>query len=243
MALLELKDVTMAFRGTPLLENVNFQIDQGERVCLLGRNGTGKSTLLRLIHGYTSSGDAAAAIEPDGGTITRRQGLRTALLDQDVPIGLGGTVSDVVATAFGSSGHCDKLSADDHRAVDHIISRMELDPQAEVSQLSAGMRRRVLLAKAICARPDILLLDEPTNHLDIAAVAWLEDFLLRYDGTLLFVTHDRMLLRKLATRIIDLDRGTLASWACDYETYLQRKETALQSQARQEALFDKKLAQ
>ena len=231
MALLEVSGVTMGFRGPPLLDKVNFQIDAGERVCLLGRNGTGKSTLMRLVHGLD---------EPDDGTIIRRQGLRTALVDQEVPIGLSGTIFDVVSSGGGSRG---KLSAEYHRNVDHIVSRMELDPDTDVSKLSAGMKRRVLLAKAISTRPDILLLDEPTNHLDIEAVAWLENFLLGYGGTLLFVTHDRMLLRKLATRILDLDRGELCSWACDYDTFLRRKDAALQARAKQEALFDKKLAQ
>ena len=229
MALLEMREVTMGFRGPPVLEKIDFQIDSGERVCLLGRNGTGKSTLMRLVHG---------SLDSDDGTIIRRQGLRTALLDQDVPTDLCGTIFDVVAS--GSGG---RLSAEYHLNVDRIISRMELDPETDVASLSAGMRRRVLLAKSISTRPDILLLDEPTNHLDIEAVAWLENFLLGYEGTLLFVTHDRMLLRKLATRIVDLDRGALCSWACDYDTFLKRKEAALRAREKQEALFDKKLAQ
>ena len=275
MALLEMREVTMGFRGPPLLDKVNFHIDAGERVCLLGRNGTGKSTLMRLVQGFFVSKDGVRTVfEPDDGTITRRQGLKTALLDQEVPTDLGGTIFDVISTGLGRRGrlladyhrvshqmaveHDQSLQAEldrltheldhdggwtAHREVDQIISRMQLDPDAEVTVLSAGMKRRVLLAKALCSKPDILLLDEPTNHLDIAAVAWLEDFLLGYDGTLLFVTHDRMLLRKLATRIVDLDRGELSSWACDYDTFLMRKEAALQAQAQQDELFDKKLAQ
>ena len=245
MALLEMREVSVGFRGPALLDRANFQIDAGERVCLLGRNGTGKSTLLRLIQSSSDSGDEASigresVLEPDDGEIIRRQGLRTALLDQEVPVDLEGTIFEAVSNAAGSHG---KLSAEYHRNVDRIISRMQLDPEADVRTLSAGMKRRVLLARAISTRPDILLLDEPTNHLDIEAVAWLENFLLGYEGTLLFVTHDRMLLGKLATRIVDLDRGELNSWSCDYETYLKRKDAALQAQEKQDALFDKKLAQ
>ena len=205
MALLEMREVTMGFRGPPVLEKVNFHIDAGERVCLLGRNGSGKSTLMRLVQGFLVSKDGSTtAFEPDGGTITRRQGLKTALLDQEVPTGLKGTIFDVVSTGLGRRGglladyhrvshqmaveHDRSLQAeldrltheldhDDgwliHRQVDQILSRMELDPDADVAELSAGMKRRVLLAKALCSKPDILLLDEPTNHLDIEAVAWL----------------------------------------------------------------------
>ncbi|MBN2295108.1 MAG: ATP-binding cassette domain-containing protein [Pirellulales bacterium] len=276
--MLEMREVTMGFRGPPLLERVNFHIDEGERVCLLGRNGTGKSTLMRLVRGFLVAKDGSSTpFEPDEGTITRRQGLKTALLDQEVPTDLSGTIFDVVSQGLGERGqlladyhhvshqmavegdaHDRSLQAEldrltheldhgdgwlVHREVDQIISRMELDPDADVAVLSAGMKRRVLLAKALCAKPNILLLDEPTNHLDIDAVAWLEEFLLGYEGTLLFVTHDRMLLRKLATRIVDLDRGELRSWACDYDMFLKRKEAALQAEAQQNALFDKKLAQ
>ena len=265
MALLAMQEVSIGFRGPLLLDRVSFQIDPGERVCLLGRNGSGKTTLMRLIQGH---------LEPDAGEITRQQGLRTTLLEQEVPADVHGSVFDVVAEGLGPRG---QLLADYHHAshrlaveggprwqaeldrlgheleidggwlmhqeVDRVLSRMDLDPEAEVGVLSAGMKRRVLLARALAGKPDILLLDEPTNHLDIEAVAWLEEFLLRYGGTLLFVTHDRMLLRKLATRIFDLDRGKLQGWACDYETFLTRKEAALAAEAQQNALFDKRLAQ
>ncbi|MBN1911544.1 MAG: ATP-binding cassette domain-containing protein [Pirellulales bacterium] len=263
--MLGLRDVTFGFGEPPIVEGATLQIDPGERLGLLGRNGAGKTTLMRLIHGQ---------IEPSEGEIIRQQGLRTALLTQDVPARLDGTVFDEVARGLGRQG---QLLADYHHAslalateggpkwqaeldrlgheldvnggwdaqrnVERVLSQTGLDADAQVGVLSAGLRRRVLLAKALAGRPDILLLDEPTNHLDIASVAWLEEFLLRYDGTLVFVTHDRMLLRKLATRILDLDRGRLTSWACDYTTYLNRKAIALEAEARQEALFDKKLAQ
>jgi len=255
----------MAFHGPPLLDQANLAIEPGERVCLLGRNGSGKTTLLRLVHGV---------LEPDQGEVVRQQGIRTAMLPQQVPEDLAGSVFEEVARGFGgkvemlakyhhlasrlANAASDELQAElgriqhaleadggwrMHRQVEAVVSRMNLQPDAEVANLSAGMKRRVLLAKAVVGNPDLLLLDEPTNHLDIDAIRWLEDFLLRYSGTLLFVTHDRALLRKVATRIVELDRGRLTSWACDYSTYLTRKEAALESEGRQNAEFDKKLAQ
>ena len=264
MALLNLRDVSIGFSGPPLLDSASLTIEPSERVGLVGRNGEGKSTLLRIIHGR---------IEPDRGRIVRSQGTTTAMLDQDVPRRLVGTIFDLVAEGLGSHaqlpaeyhrishrvaveggdalqreldrlGHALETGGgwQAHRKVDTVLSRMELDPDAEVETLSAGMKRRVLLAKALVAQPGVLLLDEPTNHLDIDAITWMEDFLLRHDGTLVFVTHDRVFLRKLATRIVDLDRGRLTSWDCDYPTYLNRKAAWLEAQADQQALFDKRLA-
>ncbi len=265
MPLIALSDVNLGFRGPPVLDQANLTIEPGERVCLLGRNGTGKTTLLRLLQG---------TLEPDRGEVIRQQGLRTAMLPQQVPRDLHGSVFDEVARGFGpkaellaeyhhlasrlaSEGSDDlqaelgriqhALEADGgwrmHQQIEAVVSRMSLQPDADVATLSAGMKRRVLLAKAVVGSPDLLLLDEPTNHLDIDAIRWLEDFLLRYGGTLLFVTHDRALLRKVATRILELDRGRLTSWSCDYATYLNRKEAALEAETRQNAEFDKKLAQ
>ena len=265
MPLIALSDVNLGFRGPPILDQANLTIKPGERVCLLGRNGTGKTTLLRLLHG---------TLEPDRGEIIRQQGLRTAMLPQQVPRELHGSVLDEVARGFG---HKAKLLAEYHHVasrlasegidslqaelgriqhaleadggwhmyqqVEAIVSRMSLRPDVDVATLSAGMKRRVLLAKAVVGSPDLLLLDEPTNHLDIDAIRWLEDFLLRYSGTLLFVTHDRALIRRMATRILELDRGRLTSWSCDYATYLTRKEAALEIETRQNAGFDKQLAQ
>ncbi len=264
MALIALQDVSLGFRGPLVLDQANLTLDPGERVCLLGRNGTGKSTLLRLIQGE---------IELSHGEIIRQQGLITAMLPQEVPQGLEGTVFEEVARGLGA--RTDLLIEYHHVAhqlaivgsdelrikldriqhtleatggwsitqeVETILSRMSLEPDSNVSNLSAGMKRRVLLAKALVRNPDILLLDEPTNHLDTDAIQWLEDFLLRCNATILFVTHDRALLRKLATRIVELDRGCLTSWSCNYETFLQRKEAALEAEARQRAEFDKKLA-
>ena len=233
MALLSLRDVSLAFGGPRLLDQVDWQIERGERVCLLGRNGEGKSTLLRLI-----SGD----LEPDEGQVIRQQGLRIARLPQEVPEGRGLTVADEVAEGLPRTPDHHHDDGPDHR-VDAILSRMGLDPDAPFETLSSGMKRRVLLAQSLVADPDILLLDEPTNHLDIDAIRWLEDFLLRYGGTLVFVTHDRAFLGRLATRIVELDRGHLYDWACDYPTFLKRKEEMLAAEERQNALFDKKLAQ
>jgi ATP-binding cassette subfamily F protein uup len=264
MPLITLRDVSLGFRGPLVLGRANLTLEPGERVCLLGRNGTGKTTLLRLIQGE---------IDFTRGEVARQQGLVTAMLPQEVPQGLAGTVFDEVARGLGPRAQrlaeyhrlahqlavegSDELHArldrvqhaleieggwTMHQEVEAILSRMSLEPDADVSDLSAGMKRRVLLARALVRSPDILLLDEPTNHLDMDAIRWLEEFFLRYAGTILFVTHDRALLRRLATRIIDLDRGRLTSWSCDYETYLQRKEAALEAEARQRAEFDKKLA-
>jgi ATP-binding cassette subfamily F protein uup len=231
MPLLSLRDVSLAFGGPRLLDHVDWQIERGERVCLLGRNGEGKSTFLRLIEGQ---------LAPDDGEVIRQQGLRVARLPQEVPEGRSGTVADEVAEGLGATGH--PADGPDHR-VDVVLSRMDLDPDARFETLSSGLKRRVLLAKALVADPDILLLDEPTNHLDIDSIRWLEDVLLRAGGTLVFVTHDRTFLERLATRIVELDRGRLYDWACDYSTFLKRKDELLAAEERQDALFDKKLAQ
>ena len=229
MALLELRNVDLRYRGPVLLDSVDFRIEPGEKVCLIGRNGTGKTSLLRLIEGKE---------HPDDGEIIRQQGLKTTLLTQEVPDDLSGTVFDVVASGFALTGQ-----KGEPWQVESMIHQTGLDPEDRIETLSAGMKRRTLFARAMVGEPDLLLLDEPTNHLDIASVAWLEDFLLRYRGSLLFVTHDRMLLQKLATRIVDLDRGKLTSYACDYATYEQRKEASLEAEAKQNEQFDKKLAQ
>ncbi len=232
MARLSLRNISLAFGGPRLLDGVDLQIERGERVCLLGRNGEGKSTLLRLIEGE---------IGPDEGEVLRQQGLRIARLPQDVPRGRIGTVVEEVAEGIDRGGD-DGSHGPDHR-VGSIISRMGLDPDARFDALSSGMKRRVLLARALVGEPDVLLLDEPTNHLDIDAIGWLEEFLVRQAVTLIFVTHDRVFLSRLATRVIELDRGRLFDWACDYPTFLNRKEELLAAEERQNALFDKRLAQ
>jgi len=231
MALVSLRNVSLAFGGPLLFEKVELQIEPGERVCLMGRNGEGKSTLLRLIRGD---------IEPDDGEIIRQQGLRISLLPQDVPGGRAGTVIDHVAAGLEDEAHPALVS---HHRAQAVISRMGLDPDAHFEDLSSGMKRRVLLAQALVIEPDILLLDEPTNHLDIDSIRWLESFLMRAAGTIVFVTHDRVFLDRLATRIVELDRGHLHDWACDYPTFLKRRDEILLAETKEQELFDKKLAQ
>jgi ATP-binding cassette subfamily F protein uup len=225
--------VSIAFGHLPLLDEISLQIDSRERVAIIGRNGTGKSTLLKIISGE---------LAPDRGTVWRQPALRIARLEQDVPLSADASVFDVVA-----EGHTHHLDADEawlrEHHVDLILSRLQLPPDAIVDTLSGGWRRRVLLARALVGQPDVLLLDEPTNHLDIEAITWLEDFLAEYPGAVLFVTHDRAFLQRLATRIVELDRGRLTSWPGDYVTYLRRKEEALSNEAAEQARFDRKLAE
>ncbi len=235
MALISLQEVSLGFGGPLLLDNINLQIERGEWVGVLGRNGAGKSTLLKLIHGD---------LLPDSGWVARQQNLRTAYLPQEVPQDLAGSVAKIVASglehlplAAGEEPWQRKLQ------VDQVIARMGLEPQADFAQLSAGLKRRVLLARGLVRTPDLLLLDEPTNHLDLPTIAWMEEFLQRWGGTLVFVTHDRAFLQKLATRIVELDRGRLLDWNCNYATFLQRKEAVLAAESEQNVLFDKKLAQ
>ena len=233
MPLVSVDRVSIAFGHTPLLDGAVLQIEPRERVAILGRNGTGKSTLLKIISGE---------LPPDEGSVWRQPALRVARLEQDVPLSADRSVFDVVA-----DGHTHHLAEDeawlrDHH-VDLVLSRLDLPADAIVDTLSGGWRRRVLLARALVGQPDLLLLDEPTNHLDIDAIAWLEAFLADYAGAVLFVTHDRAFLQRLATRIVELDRGQLTSWPGDYTTYLRRKEEALANEAVQQDKFDKKLAE
>jgi ATP-binding cassette subfamily F protein uup len=236
MALISLQDVSIGFGGPRLMEEINLQIESGESIGLLGRNGMGKSTLLKLINGD---------IDPHSGTIARQQNVRVAYLPQEVPQSLGGRVADIIAGGLEAVTYPldDEHQWQRQHQIDKIISRMDLDPEAKFEILSAGMKRRVYLARGLVREPSLLLLDEPTNHLDINAIDWLEDFLKRWGGTLLFVTHDRVFLQNLATRIIELDRGSLFDWNCDYPTFIKRKEEMLSAEQTQNALFDKKLAQ
>lgn len=233
MILAELQDVSLRYRGPLLLDAINCQIRRGQRIGLLGRNGSGKTTLMRMLVGQ---------VEPDSGEVRVDPRVRVALLPQEVPRELQGPTRVVVAGGCRASEEPDAVWRVEQQ-VNQTLSRMELDPDALFETLSSGMKRRVLLARALAGSPDLLLLDEPTNHLDIAAIDWLERFLERWDGTLMFVTHDRMLLRKLAVRILEIDGGRLFDWSCDYDTFLQRKEQALAAEAKQQALFDKRLAQ
>jgi ATP-binding cassette subfamily F protein uup len=231
--LLSLDRVHAAYGHLPLLEDAALQIETGERVAIIGRNGTGKSTLLRIVSGE---------LEPDAGSVWRQPGLKVARLEQDVPLSSSRTVFEIVA-----EGHTHHLDDDEawlrEHHVDLVLSRLGLAPDAVVDTLSGGWRRRVLLARALVGQPDLLLLDEPTNHLDIDAIRWLEDFLADYSGAVVFVTHDRAFLQRLATRIVELDRGRLTSWPGDYDTYLRRKGDALAAEATDRARFDKKLAE
>jgi len=237
MALINFQDVSLSFGGPNLLNGLNLQIHEGEKISLLGRNGAGKSTMMKVIHGL---------VEPDSGKIFRIKDLRTSILQQDVPDGIKGKVYAVLAQGIiDSEGevHHDHLEQKHIRQIERVISLMSLDPEPEFETLSAGMKRRVLLGQALVNDPDILLLDEPTNHLDIDSIKWLEDFLVRYEKTVFFVTHDRAFLQKVAKRILEIDRGNIFDWNCDYQTFLKRKEAWLESEETQNALFDKKLAQ
>jgi len=263
LPLLTLDNLALAFGHLPLFEHASLQIDPGERIALIGRNGSGKSTLLKAI-----SGD----VPPDGGSIWRAPGLRVSRLDQDVPLTGDRLVFDEVASGLGElgdlvaeyhrvAGHVaedpgalERLGDLQHaleerdgwrleQKVELVISRLALPADRPVGELSGGWRRRALLGKALVSAPDLLLLDEPTNHLDIDAIRWLEEYLTGFTGALLFVTHDRAFLNTLATRIVELDRGTLTSWPGSYPRYLDKKAAAIENEARDLARLDKKLAQ
>ena len=228
-ALINLEQIYLSY-GEPLLDHVDFQIQAGERVCLIGRNGAGKSTFLKIIDGK---------IDCDSGKIYRETGLTVARLEQELPQAEYLTVYEVVAKAFENYSGEDWQS---EQMIQKILSRLELTGSDKISDLSGGWQRRVALARALVIEPNLLLLDEPTNHLDIEAIRWLEEQLLQFRGGILFITHDRWLLRRLATRIIELDRGQLTSWPGDYDNFLRRKEEMLSAEANQNKEFDKKLA-
>ena len=231
MPLVTLDRISMAYGHLPLLHDANLRIESRERVCVIGRNGTGKSTLLQIV-----SGDVA----PQEGEVWHEPGLRIGRLAQDALIADDRRAFDVVAEGLRDPG------ADAWRTEQRVamaLSRLEIPADATMATLSGGWRRRVLLARALVGEPDLLLLDEPTNHLDIETMRWLEGFLADYAGTVLFVTHDRVFLQTLATRIVELDRGRLTSWPGDYATFLRRKEEFLTIEASQDAKFDKRLAE
>ena len=233
MALVSLLDVSLSFGGAPLLDRVNLQIDRGERVCLVGRNGAGKSTLMKVIAGEMLADEGQVFRSPPDAVI--------ATLRQEVPVGLVGTVLQVIEGAGGS--YEEHNDWERHDRVERLIEKMGLPAAMEFSALSAGQKRRVLLARGLVEEPQLLLLDEPTNHLDLESIQWLEEFLLEWGGALLFVTHDRAFLRRISTRIVEIDRGKLIGWQCDYDTFLVRKEALLEAEEVARAQFDKKLAQ
>jgi len=265
VALLSLQNITLSFGGPPIFDGINLQLEPGDRLCLMGRNGTGKSTLLRLM---------AGEFPPETGQIQRQQGLKVAAVGQDVPQDLSGTVFDIVAEGMGETSRLlsdyhslahrlgaeqsdallEELEALQHRLeesggwtlsqeVERILQHLALDADAEFAPLSGGTKRRVLLARALIANPDILLLDEPTNHLDIDTIIWLEEYLLRSVRTLVFVTHDRSFARKVANRVAEMDRGRLYAFSCGYDQFVERREALLEAEITRQALFDRKLAQ
>ena len=265
MALISIQDIKLAFGGPLLFDGLSLQIEAGERIALLGRNGVGKTTLMKTIAGNVSI---------DEGQIIYQKGIQVTHLPQEVPLDITGPVFDVVLSGLGARAkllhdyhevshrletdhspallnQLDKLQAeithadawDLNNEVELVIAQMKLDPDSLFEKLSGGQKRRALLARALVLKPDVLLLDEPTNHLDIDSINWLEMFLKDFPGTLFFVTHDRMFMTHLATRIVELDRGKTFNWSCDYQTFLARKEQALEVEAAQRAEFDKKLAE
>jgi ATP-binding cassette subfamily F protein uup len=264
MAVIGIREVSIAFGGPPVLDRADLSIERGERVCLLGRNGAGKSTLMRLLDG---------SMLPDSGEVVRQTGVKLARLEQEVPDDVDGTTFEVVAAGLGETGsliaryhqashqvamtHSESAVRDLDRLhhaldaagawevqsrVDTVLLRLGLDAEAPFAAASGGRKRQTLLARALVGHPDVLLLDEPTNHLDVEAIEWLENFLVDDGTTLLFVTHDRAFLRRVATRIVELDRGQLVDWGSDYATYLERKEASLAAESREWAEFARKLA-
>ncbi|QRQ14389.1 ATP-binding cassette domain-containing protein [Acinetobacter pittii] len=264
MAYITLRDVQLAFGGPALLDGANFNLERGERVCLIGRNGEGKSTLLKLIEG---------SLLPDSGEVSIQNGLTVSMLAQDVPMD-SGKVADIVADGAGEAAEvlrayheatdacmlgdmeaCDRMGNLQHKLdqldgwalenkVNALLSKMGLDPNADLGDLSGGRKRRVLLARALLTQPDVLLLDEPTNHLDVESIEWLEKFLLDQNNlTLLFISHDRSFVDSIATRIVELDRGILRGYEGNYSRYLELKAQQMEAEEKQNALFDKKLAE
>ncbi len=231
MALLHLRNIQLENGDNRLFDGVDLQIEAGERLCLVGRNGAGKSTLMKLL---------THEVQADDGELVHSPDLKIARLQQDVPHGSQARVFDIVAEGLTSLHPEDAWQV--QWKVETVLSRLALDAETPFDSLSGGWKRRALLARALVSEPDLLLLDEPTNHLDIPAIEWLEEFLLGFKGTLLFVSHDRTFVQKLATRIIELDRGKLSSWQGTFQQYQERKQAALDAEAQQAALFDKRLA-
>ncbi len=265
MALISLQEINLAFSGPLIFDCLNLQLEPGERIALLGRNGVGKTTLMKVMTGQQNV---------DDGNVITQKGIQVAHLPQEVPTGISGTVFDIVLSGLGKRAEIlnqyhhlthrlqtehspellkqldvlqDKLNHTDswdmNAQVEEVIAKMKLDPDSDFAQLSGGQKRRALLARALVLKPEVLLLDEPTNHLDIDSMLWLEEFLINYPGTVFFVTHDRMFMTRLATRIIELDRGKIFSWECDYKTFLERKQAALDAEESRWDHFDKKLAE
>ncbi len=233
MALINIQNVGLTSGSVRLFEEINLNLEQGEKVALVGRNGSGKTTLLKLIAGY---------FRPDSGTIAIQKGIRSAYLDQIVPGEMPGTVLEVVREDLSRVQEALGIETwDIHQQAGKAISQFGLDADMVFNNLSAGFKRKVLLAKTFFGEPDILLLDEPTNHMDIDSIKQLEEMLLRFTGAIILVTHDRMFLQRIATRIVEVDRGRLFDQVCDYETFLKRRAAALEVEETRNTVFDKKL--
>ena len=265
MAIVRLKNINLSFGAEPIFDGAELVIEKAERVCLVGRNGQGKSTLMRLLLG---------TLKPDDGDVWRKPDAEIAYVPQDVPGGTAGCVRDLLEQACAETlklvrayealaGQLNERSTPDMyerlealqsriddangwdvtRHIDNALKRFKLDGTQLFDSLSGGMKRRVLIAQALFRRPSLLMLDEPTNHLDIDSIEWLEETLVHFQGAILFVTHDRQFLQRVATRIVDLDRGRLTSWPGDFETYKSRKHAALDAEENEWRRFDKHLAE
>ena len=264
MELISLRKVSLSFGGPLIFDDISFSLKGGERIALIGRNGVGKTTLMKVM---------TKEVKPNDGELLYRKDVKITYLPQEVPGEIGGTVFDVVLSGLGDrvkllsdyhnlahqlqtehspelirkiemvQSEIDRIGAWDlNNQVENVISKMKLDPESDFNKLSGGQKRRTLLARAFVIKPDVLLLDEPTNHLDIDSIDWLEGFLKKYTGSLFFITHDRMFMHNLATRIVELDRGKIFSWGCDYKTFLERRQAILAAETAQQHNFDKKLA-
>ena len=266
MALLTYRNLSVSYGGPMLLDDTGITIDKKERICLLGRNGEGKSTLLRILAGQVNA---------DKGEFERLPDLRIAKLDQEIPVDITGTVFEVVSQGLGEKGDLlrkyntavrklaenpqdetcsslldqlqEQLDQTDGWDLDHqvasVIDRVGLKSEELFESQSGGNKSRAMLARALVAEPHLLILDEPTNHLDFAGIRWLEEFLKKSDLAVVFVSHDRAFLKSVATRIIELDRGKLTSWTCGYEKFLERRAEVLAAEQKNQAVFDKKLAE
>ena len=265
MPLVTLQDIYLSYGQPPLIDRINLVIEPGERICLIGRNGAGKSTLLKILTGQVTADEGvlkrAAGVKiaqleqsvPHDATGSVfdviAEGLgeegKLAARYHHLILQLGSDPSDKVMNELEEvQGELERVDGwDINQRVEAIVTTMELNPDVDISSLSGGYKRRVLLARALVCKPDLLLLDEPTNHLDIDAIQWVEAFLLKWEGALLFISHDRRFMNNLATRFVEIDRGQLAEFNCNYATYIQRKKDMLETEDRHNALFDKRLSQ
>ena len=227
MPILSAQNISLRFSGPPLLDNASFDIEAGDRICLVGRNGEGKSTLLKIIQGEMGM---------DSGDIVKRTGLKVSRMVQEIPAHMEGTVRDVVMAGIAQDGHHDAHA-------EAILGKTGIAADALFDGLSGGQKRRVLFARAVAENPDLLLLDEPTNHLDIPAIQWLEGIVSRLECAVLFVSHDRAFVRRVATRIFELDRGRVRTWNYPYDKFVQFRDQALAEEDKANKLFDKRLAE